>query len=108
MLQPSRGSSKMRRKGELSPAEIDRKWPHQVVLPARACEGGGYNEIHEFCKDLTLCNRGHALCHNNEWYHVYCFSDPVDADKFMRRFGGERFNPNERGKGRHWARWNKS
>jgi hypothetical protein len=41
----------------------------------------------------TLCNRGHALCHNNEWYHVYCFSDPVDADKFKRRFGGERFNP---------------
>jgi len=40
----------MRRKGELSPAGIDRSWPHQVVLPARFCERGGYNEIHEFCK----------------------------------------------------------
>jgi len=66
MLQLSRSDLDMRRKGELSPAAIDRKWPHQVVLPARACEGGGYNKIHEFCKDLTLCSRGHALCHNNE------------------------------------------
>ena len=51
----------MRRKGELSPAAIDRGWPHQVVLPARLSERGGYNEIHEFCKDLTLCSRGHAV-----------------------------------------------
>jgi hypothetical protein len=51
----------MRRKGELSAARIDRGWPNQVVLPARLCERGGYNEIHEFCRDLTLCSRGHAL-----------------------------------------------
>jgi hypothetical protein len=92
----------MRRKGELSPTAIDRDWPHQV-LPARAC-GGGYNEIHEFCKDLTLCTRRHAVCHDNVWYHVYCFSDPADAEKFKRRFGGEKFNLNERGRGRNWAR----
>jgi hypothetical protein len=51
----------MRRKGELSPAAIDRGWPHQVVLPARLSERGGYNEIHEFCQGMTLCNRGHAV-----------------------------------------------
>ena len=51
----------MRRKGELSSAAIDHGWPHQVVLPARLCERDGYNEIHEFCRDLTLCSRGHAL-----------------------------------------------
>ena len=48
-------------KGELSSAAIDHGWPHQVVLPARVCERDGYNEIHEFCRDLTLCSRGHAL-----------------------------------------------
>ena len=48
----------MRRKGELSPAGIDRGWPHQVALPARFCERGGYQEIHEFCKELTLCTPG--------------------------------------------------
>jgi hypothetical protein len=35
----------MRRKGELSPAGIDRGWPHQIVLPARFSERGyGYQE----------------------------------------------------------------
>jgi hypothetical protein len=97
----------MRRKGELSPASIDRGWPHQVALPARACEGGGYKTIHDFCADLSLCPRGHALCHDNEWYRVYCFSELSDAEKFKERFGGERFNPNERGRGRSWWRWKK-
>jgi hypothetical protein len=51
------GGSDIRRKGELW-VDIDRKWPHQVVLPACACEGGGYNEIHEFHYELSLCSRG--------------------------------------------------
>src|SRR5271169_6891723 len=67
----------MRRKGELSPAAVDRGWPHQIALPGRFCEGGGYNEIHDFCKDLTLCTRGHAV-YDREWFHVYCFSKPED------------------------------
>jgi len=65
----------MRRRGELSAVAIDRGWPHQVVLPARLCERGGYNEIHEFCRDLTLCTRGHALYHDDQWFHVYCFKE---------------------------------
>jgi len=56
----------MRRKGELSPAAIDRDWPHHVVLPAAR----------------------HAVRDN-----VYCFADPADAEKFKQRFGAERFNP---------------
>ena len=73
----------MRRKGELSAVAIDRGWPHQVVLPARLCERDGYNEIHEFCRDLTLCSRGHALYHDGQWFHVYCFKEQADAQKFM-------------------------
>src|SRR5277367_3938041 len=101
------GSLCMRRKGELSAAAIDSGWPHQVVLPARLCERDGYNEIHEFCRDLTLCSRGHALHHDGQWFHVYCFKQAVDAQKFMERFGGEKFDPIERGRGADWARWNR-
>ena len=97
----------MRRKGELSPAGIDRDWPPQVVLPARFCERGGYNEIHDFCKELTLCTRGHAVFHDREWFHVYCFEKLEDADKFRLRFGGDKFDPKQRGKGSNWARWKK-
>ena len=95
----------MRRRGELSSAAIDRGWPHQVVLPARMCERGGYNEIHEFCRDLTPCTRGHALHHDGQWFHVYCFKESAHAQKFMERFGGEKFSPVERGRGVNWARW---
>jgi hypothetical protein len=97
----------MRRRGELSPAGIDRGWPFQVALPARLCERGGYNEIHEFCKGLTLCSRGHAVFHDGEWFNVYCFERPEDADKFMQRFDGEKFDPKQRGKGSSWAHWNR-
>jgi hypothetical protein len=56
----------MRRKGGLTPAAIDRGWPHQIVLPARLCERGGNEEIHEFCRELTLCSRGHAVFHDRK------------------------------------------
>jgi hypothetical protein len=94
----------MRRKGELSSAAIDREWPHQVVLPARLCERDGYNEIHEFCRDLTLCSRGHSLYHDSQWFHVYCFKEAPDAQKFLERFGAEKFDSIERGRGANWAR----
>jgi hypothetical protein len=96
----------MQRKGELSPAGIDRGWPHQVALPARFCERGGYDEIHEFCKDLSLCNRGHSVF-DKGWFHVYCFAECEHAQRFMKRFGGEKFDPSQRGKGSSWARWNR-
>ena len=89
----------MRQKGELSPAAIDRGWPHQIVLPARRCECGGYEEILEFCKNLTLCSRGHAVFHDREWFQVYCFQNLTDADKFLQKFAGERFYPEQRGEG---------
>ena len=80
----------IRRKGELSPAAIDRAWPHQVVLPASASRNGGYKVIHEFCKELTLCPRGHSVfC--DEWFDVYCFAEREHAEKFMARFGGRPF-----------------
>ena len=97
----------MHRKGELSPAGIDRGWRYQIVLPPRACEGDGYNEIHDFCKDLTLCPRGHSIF-DEEWFHVYCFEKREDAEKFQARFGGEEFDPRQRGRGKSWARWKRA
>jgi hypothetical protein len=54
---------------------IDRDRPHHVALPASQSTSGGYKAIHIFCKDLSLCPRGHA----DEWFNVYCFvSGPID------------------------------
>ena len=95
------------RKGELSPAAIDRGWPHQVALPASACQGEGYKVIHTFCQDLSLCPRGHSVINEGEWFTIYCFAEAGDAVKFIAKFGGETFDPKQRGKGSNWARWKK-
>jgi hypothetical protein len=95
------------RKGELSPAGIDRGWPHQVALPAAVLLNGGYKDVHKFCDDLSLCPRGHAVFHEGQWWNVHCFADAEHAEKFMRQFAGEKFDPRQRGKGSNWAQWKK-
>src|SRR5918993_181671 len=47
-----------RRKGELTPAALDRKYPFQVILPARCYSGPNYKIILEFCKGMSLARRG--------------------------------------------------
>jgi hypothetical protein len=96
-----------RRKGELTAALIDRGWPHQVALPEEACAGANYKIHADFCRDLSLCPRGKAVFHGDQWWRVFCFSDPFHADAFRERFGGEPFNPEDRGRGGAWAQWRK-
>src|SRR6202011_2223233 len=36
-----------------------------------------------------------------------CSAGPEHAEKFRMRFGGERFNPKDRGRGSNWVRWYK-
>jgi hypothetical protein len=92
------------RKGELSPASVDRGWPYQVALPASTSLNGGYKAIHEFCKDLSLCPRGHSVF-REEWFNVYCFAEVEHAEKFSARFGGQPFDPTMRGSGAKCAQW---
>ena len=73
----------------------------------RADRGGERRCAAEFCKDLTLCPRGHSVVHGGHLHNVYRFAEDGDADTFMRRFGGERFDPKQRGKGPSRAKWNK-
>lgn len=54
-----------------------------------------------------LCPRGHSVYCEDEWWHVFCFAEEIHGDAFQLRFGGERFNPKDRGRGRRWARWYK-
>jgi len=96
-----------RRKGELTAALIDGGWPHQVAVPEDACTGNNYKVQADFCRELSLCPRGKAVFHGEQWWRVFCFSDPFHADAFRERFGGEQFNPEDRGRGADWAQWSK-
>jgi hypothetical protein len=90
----------MRRKGELSPSEINKGWPHQVAVPEKTSVGPGYKITHDFCKELSLCPRGHSFKRDREWWSVFCFAEKADAEKFKERFGGEWFEARKQGRAR--------
>jgi hypothetical protein len=92
------------RKGELSPAAVDRDWPHQVALRAEQA-ARDFQVIAEFCRELSLCVRGHSVNDGKDWYRIYRFAKPGDATAFMARFGGESFDPRRRGRGARWPLW---
>ena len=84
----------VRRKGELSSATIDSGWPHQVALPA--CIGRNYVLIHDYCRSLSLCQRGHFFYRGNEGFNVFCFREREHAELFHAHFGGEFIDPRDR------------
>jgi hypothetical protein len=72
-------------------AEIDRMFPHQVILPPAYYSGALFRAIHTFCLGLSLAERGHVVLRNDEWHYVFCFSEWNDADKLRARYGGQWF-----------------
>jgi hypothetical protein len=96
-----------RRKGELTPAGVDRGWPHQVAILGDLCTGKKGEAQADFCKDLSMCVRGHRVVWQDEWYNVRCFAIREHAQAFMQAFGGEWFDPREKGRGDEWHLWRK-
>ena len=94
-----------RRKGELTGAGIDRGYPHQVAVAATLCAGRNYRTIHAFCETLSLAPRGHTVRRDDVDYLVFCFAEKGHADLFAAHFGGEKFNPKDRGRGANWREW---
>jgi hypothetical protein len=87
------------RKGELSRAQVDREWPHQVAVPESTSVGTGHKVTHDFCKEqnLSLCARGHAFKGDRgEWWVVFCFAEREHAERFKSRFRGRWYDPKKR------------
>jgi len=95
------------RKGGLSPSAVDRGYPYQVALLAELSLGKLGAAQDEFCKKLLRSVRGHTVFFEDRHYLVHCFGQKAHADAFMAEFGGEPFNPAERGKGLNWNKWYK-
>jgi hypothetical protein len=85
-------------KGELTAAALDRGWPHQVAVLATACSGWLGRFMDAFCLDLSVCERHYSVFHEDKCGSS-TFRGPEHAEKFRIRFGGERFNPKDRGRG---------
>ena len=56
------------RKGELNKRAVDTGWPYQVALPADACTGVRFDLVHDFCRGLSLCPRGHYFRRDDVGY----------------------------------------
>ena len=70
--------------------------------------GANNTVIHEFCRGLSLCPRGHTVRRDDVTYSVFCFADASHAERFCEKFGGERFGPKDRGRGSALFLWRKS
>ena len=50
----------------MSSFQIDRGWPYQVALAQSLTTGKMLDVVYEFCKDLSLCQRGHCFVRGSE------------------------------------------
>lgn len=97
----------MRRKGELSQAEINRLWQHHVALQQLPDHTAQYSRNIEI--DCWLGNlaedaapRGFSIVHRDTWWEVWCFASADSAARFIDRFGGRLFDPKAKPRGPGW------
>ena len=97
----------MRRKGELSKAEIVRRWPFQVAIEQLSDARAQYDrniEIDRWCAEAKeeAAPRGYSIVHQDTWWEVWCFASADSAARFIDRFGGRHFDPKAKPRGPGW------
>jgi hypothetical protein len=100
----------VRRKGELSGAQVNRLYSHQVAVPPPTCDRERfhrYDRMLAFVRDYGIRQSpiGFAVHHAGERWDVHAFADRAEAEAFRLAFDGAWCHPQDRGTGRNWARW---
>jgi hypothetical protein len=86
-----------RRMGEITLAEIKRKWPHPVALASEKGRALKNSEVvRGFADTLSVAPRSCSLRRNYAEFVVFCFATQEDADVFCQRFGGDRLPETQR------------
>src|SRR5215471_16464583 len=76
------------RKGEVTRADIMRKWPHGVALSADKVFGPNTEVVYGFAENLSGAPRPYHLRRGDNDFVVFCFAKPEDAQTSAERFDG--------------------
>jgi hypothetical protein len=75
--------------GEITKADLRRRWPYHVMLPADKLRGHTHSEIVRTAAAALLA-APLAYSKRRVDFVVFCFTKPVNVDVFSERFGGKR------------------
>ena len=77
------------RKGQLSAAQIDREWPHQVEIAVPPLGlGSRLNDLHAGAAELDPGYRARSRTDGAEHFIRFCFKSAKAAVAFQERCGG--------------------
>lgn len=89
----------------LTQTTIDRGWPYQVAILAVHSEGSLADEQALYCNRLLRCIMINSITFEGQTYKVNCFATRAGVEAFISKFGGEWFDPRERGRGVNADMW---